>query len=711
MPLRSRLIAPLLPLLLIASLATAEPRRHAASPPVAETSESLIADALQRGEIDADTALMYGIFADFGDPRLPAQFRGTVTSDFDSTSAAEAVARWDSLSPSVQQAIAPFLIPPFQKGSWADQQSPLRASSVHANDIALCGDVDTKNWDSVASISGTVRVWWMRIHPEDQQVALALAGKSETILGQYRALLGREPIKDNGSVFPCRGGDDAIDVTLADVNHSSTIPFGVRSTSSFVVLERNAADGPEATLAHELFHVMQFTYNVSDYVVALDYHWLMEATAQWAMDYHQRPGNSGREQRAASLWLDEPDKSLTLEKKGQYHEYGGYLFFLYLSRTYGDSIIKTIWDATESHDAVTAVDSSIPGGFKERWPEFAADAWNHAPLDKFNQWDQLTLTPATQSGTLLSGQPDFYLGVYANLPRLSARYVYVTLDSTVHSLAFLNGLTYDLGTIDPTPGPFNYGPLYQWNDASDDAKRGAFVQIMVKKNGQWQAPEDLSNMKIKAFCQDNPSEKIDELVLILTNSDTDEKRTLKSPDLDSQLIVTNIGCGQFTGTNSFTSNDAAFGRVGHLSEEFDVTYSRDDNKPVSDTQPAYRFNISGHASYTVSGKNPTQPCEYKGHADSVPLLTSIDAYTYNFVPQASAVYRKAILPAGLAQPAKFQVVCAGVDPIDEDAGAIGGLFPPFTDNHLYFMQLEPDGTLSGEVPDQFGTWKWNIKPQ
>src|ERR1043166_2193137 len=225
MPLRFRLIAPLLPLLLIASIATAEPRRHAAVPPVAETSESLIADALRRGEIDADTALMYRVFADFGDPRLPAQFRGTVSSDFDSTSAAEAVARWDSLPPSVQQAIAPFIVPPFQKGSWADKQSALRASSVHANDIALCGDVDTKNWDSVASISGTVRVWWMRIHPEDEQVALALAGKSEGILQQYRGLLGRDPIKDNGSVYPCRGGDAATAAAPSVVNGSLTTPL------------------------------------------------------------------------------------------------------------------------------------------------------------------------------------------------------------------------------------------------------------------------------------------------------------------------------------------------------------------------------------------------------------------------------------------------------------------------------------------------------
>jgi hypothetical protein len=710
MILRTHLILPLLFLATIAAAATPQ-RRHAAVPPVAETSEDLIADAVQHGEIDADTALMYRVFADFGDPRLPDRFKGTVPPDFDSTAAAEAVAQWDSLPASVQEAIAPFLVPPFQKGSWADKQSPLRASSVHANDIAfVCGDVDNANWDSVASITGDVRVWWMRIHPEDERVALALAGQSVTILQQYTTLLGRGVIRDGGSSFPCRGGDDAIDVALADdITTSKTIPFGRKSASSFVLLKRGDADGPEATLAHELFHVMQFTYNVSGFAVARDnYHWLMEATAQWAMDYHQRPGDSGKEQRAASLWLDRPDLSLTYKKN--YHEYGGYLFFLYLSRTYGDSIIKTIWDATESHDdAASAVDSAIPGGFKERWPEFAADAWNHAPLDKFNQWDQLTGTPATQSGTLLSGAPDAYVNVSADLPSLSARYIYVTFDSNVHSIGFLNGLTYDLGTAVP-PSPINFGPLYKWSDASDDAKRGAMVQIIVKKNGQWQAPEPLSDTKIKAFCQDNASEKIDELVLVITNSDTDENRTLKSPDLDSQLIVTNIGCGQFSGTNSFTSNEAAVNRVGHMSEEFDLTYTRDDSSPIADTQPGYRYKSSGHASYTISGNVANQPCRYQGHDDNAGIV-NLDGETYNFVPRESAVYRKARFPVLLQQPAKFQMICPGVDPIDEDASTVGAAFPPPADFSHQFIDIKSDGTTSGEQPDEFGTWKWNFTPK
>src|ERR1043165_1121730 len=110
MILRTHLILPLLFLATIPAAATPQ-RRHAAVPPVAETSEDLIADAVQHGEIDADTALMYRVFADFGDPRLPDRFKGRVPPAFDGPAAAEAVAQGAPLPASVREAIPPSLAP------------------------------------------------------------------------------------------------------------------------------------------------------------------------------------------------------------------------------------------------------------------------------------------------------------------------------------------------------------------------------------------------------------------------------------------------------------------------------------------------------------------------------------------------------------------------------------------------------------------------
>jgi len=702
MPLPSRLMASLLPFLLTASIASAEIRRHAVSPPAAATSDTLIEDALRKGEIDSQTALMDRVFADTGDARLPDRFHGNVLANTDSTSLAEAVAQWDSLSEATQEAIAPYLIPPFQKGS------AITASRAHTllNPLQLCGPVDTDNWSSVEAQSGRLRVWWNKIHPEDAQVARDLASDGDLALQQYTSLLGDVEIPDGGSILPCRGGDDAIDVALSDIPRSQTVPFiGLKAIPSFVLLQRNADDGPEATLAHELFHVMQFTYDVSDFSVAGNYKWLMEATAQWAMDYHLRAGNAGREQRAAPLWLNDPDKSLTLVDDAG-HEYGAYLFFLYLSRTYGDSIISDIWNATESHNEIDAVDSVIPGGFKERWPDFAVDAWNEAPNDKFNQWDQISLKPFAQTGTLLGGQPDLYVNLSANLPALSAKYVHIVFDSTVRSVGFLNGLTYDLSLLTSNPGPINFAPLYQWSDASDDAKRGASIHAIIKKNGQWQAPEDWSNTKLQAFCFSKPEERIDELVLVITNSDTDEKRTLKSSDIDSQLIVTNIGC-EWTGTADFTSGGVEQYNVGNMTEHHATTKEPTPGATPSETQPGYRYTTTGTATYSISGTSQA-PCTVSGGGNIA--LIPLDNYTYNFVPQTSAVYRKAQFME-LEQPdIPYTLNCPNANPFQTSAAPTGALFPPDPLNS--FLDIGPDGKIKGQKGDgEGGTWKWEFSPK
>ena len=80
-----------------------------------------------------------------------------------------------------------------------------------------------------------------------------------------------------------------------------------------------------------------------------------------------------------------PGEALDTEGKGR--EYGVYLLFLYLSRSFGDKVVKWIWDATVTHDSLEAINSVIPGGFEARWPEFALFLWNRDPVDKFNAWD------------------------------------------------------------------------------------------------------------------------------------------------------------------------------------------------------------------------------------------------------------------------------------------------------------------------------------
>ena len=69
---------------------------------ITTASDTRIDQALARGEIDAETALVYKTYAAFNDPRLPARFHGDDSQDVDSSIVAEVGQRFDTLSPATQ---------------------------------------------------------------------------------------------------------------------------------------------------------------------------------------------------------------------------------------------------------------------------------------------------------------------------------------------------------------------------------------------------------------------------------------------------------------------------------------------------------------------------------------------------------------------------------------------------------------------------------
>lgn len=84
---------------------------------------SLIDQALAAGEIDMETALIYKVFATYGDGRLPVRFRGDNSRVIDSDAVSEAAERYATLTPATRATLLPFLIPPIYRGSWYDLQA------------------------------------------------------------------------------------------------------------------------------------------------------------------------------------------------------------------------------------------------------------------------------------------------------------------------------------------------------------------------------------------------------------------------------------------------------------------------------------------------------------------------------------------------------------------------------------------------------------
>src|SRR5262245_36900718 len=93
-----------------------------ASETLAPSSFSKIADAQAAGTIDEPTALLYRLYANTGDSRLPAQYQGEWSEDNAAGDRARAV--WPTLTADQQAALQPFLVRPTSPQSiWATPAS------------------------------------------------------------------------------------------------------------------------------------------------------------------------------------------------------------------------------------------------------------------------------------------------------------------------------------------------------------------------------------------------------------------------------------------------------------------------------------------------------------------------------------------------------------------------------------------------------------
>ena len=84
------------------------------------TTDQLIEQARLAGTISDELAFVYLVYAAFGAPELPANYRGRAADRIDGPVRLEINARWNSLSASARAAILPFTMPPIYAGSWGD---------------------------------------------------------------------------------------------------------------------------------------------------------------------------------------------------------------------------------------------------------------------------------------------------------------------------------------------------------------------------------------------------------------------------------------------------------------------------------------------------------------------------------------------------------------------------------------------------------------
>ncbi len=491
------------------------------------SSIDLIDVALQNGEINAETALEYKIFSSFGDSRLPAMYTGDpAQAPKEGVNMVTLRKQFAGLSPAAQAVLRPFLLPPSEPDSWIN----LPTSAYHqgaAQDIQATPPITITIYYTTPS--SNIKIWWFR--PTDVISSGKVAAViTPTIWSKFTSAdyMNIRPLSDAG--FPKNGGGPEYDIYLlhmgAGGDYGEMNVYTPTVTSSLcpsvpTYIEINLDKGKFLTesVAHEFFHSLQYAFERKK--DCDNYSWWDEATATWAETQYDPTSKSALEYVDDYILL--PGKPLDYEKNN--HQYGAYLFPLYLSNIlFRKDIIRTSFVKAATMDGLKAVDDSLPGGFEKTWPDFVKYLWNDGPVKNFAALkipNKVYLTDDMSLGLVVG--PDANYNMPVKLDRLtSVFYHYKINDPNVRSLAVTNPF-YDAAV----PGAY------------PNAEMQAIIKY--KDNPNWEF-KDFSTSAYATYCLDVHAERVEEVLFVFSNSAFAAGSPLLTAPKNPEIRETNIGC-------------------------------------------------------------------------------------------------------------------------------------------------------------------------
>lgn len=535
-----------------------------AAPATTVTSDELIAAALAAGTIDAETALVYRAFANFGDARLPAQYRGAPSTVFESTVMDDVLAVYDTLSADAQNKLAPFLRRPASVGSWLDPNRPQTVAAQRvvqgAGPVRLSLRPDCfgfmSRWVAVDAPTAPVRVWYDTAETGHAAYAGKVAAAIESdVWPTLFTRLGYKALLDDQSLLGCDGGNAKLDIFIVRAGSMEDLgktfpessPSYDRNRSAVHIRIQAGLDDTVLmhTVAHEVGHAIHWTYPTA--ASQPSYGWFRDAFANWAAA-QVYPKNQSII-NAASCVLDTPQKPIddtgamkcSQVTREVSRAYGAYLPLEAISWKEGPGAIQKILETTATAStAFEAMDTVLGADLRTDWNLYAQALWNQGPIvqrpDSFFVRQDIGDTPK-----LAPDQPN---PVSANLA--GKLYDDTVLDARVNNMSVK---FYQFTFTEAETRSIMF-----FNGWRENRRKGEKVSVFAlwKPEGKPWVEEDLSDYEWIGFCRDKKDERLEELVIIVSSAEWRGASPVVQAEKEPRLMRNNIGCWGFAGTTKRT---------------------------------------------------------------------------------------------------------------------------------------------------------------
>ena len=471
-----------------------------------------IGQELEQKVITKEEALIFNTLSVFNHPDCPDQYRTKNMNDYGTRLMLQIRTGWDSFSEETKKKLEPYYVSPFDPKSFINKTPPPPKGGNFIIQNAHAEPPPMGNRKYLETANHKYRIWFL---PSENELAQILVGAFDTdrIHERESGFMGVVPIP--GALL----NDDKIDVFFAKNvswwglctpykkvgplrKYASWIAVNTDFRKSFP--QDQADKNMKSTLAHELFHSVQFAIDYGEE----SWWWWQEATSTWMEHYIYPKVNF--EQRWIRTYFKRfmTTRSLTrYETIIKNHEYAAYLFPLYLAQKEGPYTIRNLWKACEpSHvqilDALNN-DPTVP--FENRFKEFALWFYNERPEKNF----------LDGSDELTNMLPDKVKVAVKPGPNQDRKRV------TIEKLAFLFE---EYSFTDPAVRSVDFSLEKMFQTHPDLS-----LWALVKVKGQTLETQDWSDLMLRQFCFDIDEEHLEKVTLIYVNHNQTDDVTRTDP--------------------------------------------------------------------------------------------------------------------------------------------------------------------------------------